>query len=63
MTPEESARASIDALLVAASWTIQTHDTINLSAASRVALSEAITQNGEADWLLIACGKTNSFPL
>ncbi|MCC7164565.1 MAG: DEAD/DEAH box helicase family protein [Anaerolineae bacterium] len=53
MTPEELARQKIDAMLVAAGWTIQNKNQINLGASLGVAVREYPVQNiGEADYLL-----------
>jgi len=51
MSPEAAARVKIDALLVAAGWVVQQRNEINLSAARGIAVVEAVTQNGEADYL------------
>lgn len=52
MSPEQKARAQIDAQLVAAGWQIQDRDSINLQAAQGVAVREVNMGDGRADYLL-----------
>jgi type I restriction enzyme, R subunit len=57
MTPEENARAKIDAMLTASGWLVQTKDNINLSARRGVAISEFSFNTGEPDHTLFVDGK------
>jgi type I restriction enzyme R subunit len=57
MTPEEKARAKIDAMLNASGWVVQTKDKINLSAARGVAICELSFATGEPDYTLFVDGK------
>jgi len=47
MTPEEKARAKIDAMLLASGWAVQTRDQLNLSAPHGVAVCELSFATGE----------------
>lgn len=49
MTPEEQARQSIDALLDASGWCVQTKDNVNLAARPGVAVCELSFKTGEPD--------------
>jgi len=53
LTPEQKARVDIDAALVAAGWTLQNRDAINLAAGPGVAVREAKMASGYgfADYL------------
>jgi type I restriction enzyme R subunit len=51
-TPEQKARRRIDALLMEAGWIVQDKATLNLAAGAGVALREARTITGPADYLL-----------
>ena len=59
MTPEASARQTIDTLLQAASWTVQDVADANLAAARGVAMREfpLLPGHGFADYLLYVDGK------
>lgn len=52
MTPEEKARNTIDGMLLAAGWTIQDRDELNLGAGTGVAVREYPLNEGFADYLL-----------
>ena len=52
MSPEEKARQVIDAKLMQAGWVVQDFRSINLSAATGVAVREYPTDTGPADYLL-----------
>jgi type I restriction enzyme R subunit len=56
-TPEQQARASIDALLGAAGWVIQNLASLNLHAARGVAVREMQSHGGPADYILFVDGK------
>src|SRR5687768_46340 len=58
-TPEQNARLTIDTALEAAGWVIQNRDTMNLAAASGVAVREfkMASGHGFADYLLFVNGK------
>jgi probable addiction module antidote protein len=58
LTPEQKARVDIDAALVAAGWTLQNHDAINLAAGPGVAVREAkmASRHGFVDYLLFVKG-------
>ena len=57
-SPEELARANIDALLIKCGWDVQGRKSINLDVASGVAIREALLKGGdEADYLLFVDGK------
>ena len=57
-SPEELARAKIDALLQQCGWILQNRSTINLSASRGVAIREALLKDrDEADYLLFVDGK------
>ena len=49
MSPEEKARQVIDARLVQAGWVVQDFRSLNLSAATGVAVREYPTDTGPAD--------------
>ena len=57
MTPEQTARLTIDDLLIAAGWTIQDRDAMNLFVGPGVAVREAHLRTGFADYLLFVEGK------
>jgi type I restriction enzyme, R subunit len=57
MTPEEKARAKIDATLTASGWLVQTKDRINVSASRGVAICELSFNTGEPDYTLFVDGK------
>jgi type I restriction enzyme R subunit len=57
VNPEQRARGNIDAMLVAAGWTVQTKDRINLSASRGVAVCELSFKTGEPDYTLFVDGK------
>ena len=59
LTPEQKARVDIDAALVAAGWSLQNRDAINLAAGPGVAVREAKMASGHgfADYLLFVNGK------
>jgi type I restriction enzyme R subunit len=56
-TPEANARLEIDAQLVAAGWTVQDLEQINLSASHGVAVREIKSQGGPSDYVLFVDGK------
>lgn len=56
-TPEQFARAKIDALLVAAGWLIQDRTEFNRNAAEGVAVREFVLPNGPCDYLLFVGGR------
>ncbi len=56
-TPEELARETIDAMLVAAGWSVQTKANINLSASLGVAVCELSFKTGEPDYTLFVDSK------
>ena len=57
-SPEELARAKIDALLQQCGWILQNRSTINLSASRGVAIREALLKDrDEVDYLLFVNGK------
>jgi hypothetical protein len=62
MTAEEKARLAIDAKLTASGSTVQTKDTINLSAARGVAICELSFATGEPDYTLHVDGKPIANP-
>ena len=51
MTPEERARLAIDQQLVAAGWSVQDYQQLNIGAAFGVAIREFPLATGEADYL------------
>jgi len=57
MTPENKARAEIDAMLTASGWVVQTKDKINLAAGRGVAIGELSFATGEPDYSLFVDGK------
>ena len=57
-TPEELARQTIDALLRAAGWVVQSLDELNLSAARGVAVREMQSFGGPSDYSLFVDIKT-----
>jgi len=59
LTPEAQARREIDAMLVAAGWSVQDADAVNLSKTQGVAVREFILDppHGRADYLLFVDGK------
>jgi len=52
LTPEQRARETIDAMLTASGWTVQTKDAVNLSAARGVAVCELSFATGAPDYTL-----------
>ena len=52
-TPEQLARRQIDAMLVAAGWSVQDYAAYNPSAARGIALREVPLKSGRCDYLLI----------
>ncbi len=58
LTPEQRARETIDAMLVASGWRVQTKDTVNLSAARGVAICELSFVTGAPDYTLFVDGRT-----
>jgi len=56
-TPEQQARQQIDQMLAAAGWQVQTHQTVDRTAALGVAVCEFPLTTGEADYLLFAQGR------
>jgi type I restriction enzyme R subunit len=65
-TPEARARVTIDAILAAAGWIVQSRAQLNLHAGPGVAVREAATATGPADYLLFlnarACGVLEAKP-
>jgi type I restriction enzyme R subunit len=65
-TPEQRARALIDAQLIAAGWVIQDRDEMNLGAGLGVAVREYPMSTGPCDYLLFvdrrACGVVEAKP-
>lgn len=57
MKPEERARQKIDKLLVAAGWSIQDIDKININSSLGVAVREFPLETGPTDYLLFIEGK------
>ena len=57
ITPEQTARITIDALLSSAGWAIQNIASLNLPAASGVAVREMQSHGGPADYILFVDGK------
>jgi type I restriction enzyme R subunit len=57
MTPEEKARAEIDAMLSASGWAVQAKEKINLAASRGVAICELSCATGEPDYTLFVDGK------
>ena len=53
MTPEETARQQIDAMLIAAGWVIQDYKALNLAAGPGVAVREVPLKTGPCDYLLL----------
>ncbi|MEX0665391.1 MAG: type I restriction-modification enzyme R subunit C-terminal domain-containing protein [Acidimicrobiia bacterium] len=52
LQPEQKARQRIDAMLGAAGWAVQDYKTVNLHAATGVAVRELVTDAGPADYVL-----------
>ena len=52
LTPEQKARETIDHLLEAAGWSVQSRDQANLNASRGVAVAEVPLQTGFADYVL-----------
>ena len=52
-TPEQLARQQIDALLVAAGWSVQDYNSSHPNAARGVALREVPLASGRCDYLLL----------
>jgi type I restriction enzyme R subunit len=65
-TPEARARQVIDTALTTAGWIVQDRDAVNLHAGPGIAVSEAPTATGPADYLLFpdgrACGALEAKP-
>ena len=57
LNPEQSARETIDAMLVASGWIVQSKDAINLWASQGVALCELSFSTGEPDYTLFVDGR------
>ena len=57
LTPEQTARLKIDALLDAAGWVVQDRADFNRNAAEGVAVREFALPNGPCDYLLFVGGK------
>lgn len=55
--PEQQARETIGAMLIAAGWTLQNISTLNLSACRGVAVREMQSHGGPADYILFVDGK------
>ena len=53
LTPEQSARAQIDAQLVACGWLVQDYRTVDFSAGRGIALREVPLTTGPCDYLLL----------
>ncbi|PYJ87853.1 MAG: hypothetical protein DME22_00185 [Verrucomicrobia bacterium] len=53
MTPEETARQRIDAMLTASGWIIQNYKALNLSAGRGIAVREVPLKTGPCDYLLL----------
>src|SRR5712691_4667233 len=53
LAPEARAREQIDALLIAAGWTLQDYSRFNPSAARSIALREIPVTGGRCDYLLL----------
>jgi type I restriction enzyme R subunit len=56
-TPEQTARAGIDAQLAAAGWAVQDIKELNLSASRGIAVREMQSHGGPADYILFVDGK------
>ena len=54
MLPEQAARETIDLMLAAAGWVVQSRDELNLGAGRGVAVREFALKTGFADYLLFA---------
>lgn len=57
LTPEQLARETIDGMLSASGWVVQTRDKINLMASRGVAVCELSFATGEPDYTLFVDGK------
>ena len=57
LTPEQKARQTIDQMLEAAGWQVQTRETMNRTASLGVAVCEFPLTTGEVDYLLFADGR------
>ncbi len=57
-TPEARARRRIDAMLAQAGWIVQSRDEVNLPAGPGIAVREAPTATGPADYILFLDGRT-----
>ena len=55
--PEQIARDKIDQMLSDTGWVVQSKDRVNLSAGKGVALREANTESGSADYILFVNSK------
>ena len=55
--PEQIARDKIDQMLIEAGWLVQSKDKVNLSAGIGIALREANTESGSADYILFVHSK------
>src|SRR5438445_4010580 len=53
MTPEETARQRIDAMLTASGWIVQNYKALNLSAGRGIAVREVPLKTGPCDYLLL----------
>lgn len=56
-SPEAAARETIDRQLVAAGWSVQSLDALNLTAGKGIAVRELSSQGGPADYILFVDGK------
>ena len=56
-TPEAAARETIDRQLVAAGWSVQSIEDLNLAAGKGIAVRELQSQGGPADYILFVDGK------
>ena len=54
LTPEQKARQTIDQMLEASGWQVQTRETMYLTASLGVAVCEFSLTTGEVDYLLFA---------
>ena len=57
LTPEEEARQTIDRMLEASGWQVQTRQQMNRTAAPGVAVCEFPLTTGEVDYMLFARGR------
>lgn len=57
LTPEQRARETIDAMLAASGWAVQSKDAVNLSASRGVAICELSFATGAPDYTLFVDGR------